>query len=237
MAVVVLGVVALSACGALPGVRGSGVVETEEREVEGFSGIRATGIGDVRVRQTGTESVTVSAEDNILPLLVTEVRSGVLEIGFRDRISVRTTEPVLVAVTVDDLDLVETSGSSTIVVESLETEDLTLVTSGSGDLSVEDLSADEVTATTTGSGDIALAGSVARQSAESSGSGDVLACGLESDEADIDTSGSGNVEVSVGDRLIATASGSGSVRYVGDPDVSEDTTGSGDVERITSCPG
>lgn len=233
----VLGVVALSACGAFPGVRGSGVVETEEREVEQFSGIRATGIGDVRVRQTGTGSVTVSAEDNILPLLVTEVRSGVLEIGFRDRISVRTTEPVLVAVTVDDLDLVETSGSSTIVVESLETEDLTLLTSGSGDLGVEDLSADDLTATTSGSGDVTLAGSVAQQRLESSGSGDVLACGLESEEAEVDTSGSGDVEVDVSDRLTATASGSGSVRYLGDPDVSEDTSGSGDVERITSCPG
>jgi Putative auto-transporter adhesin, head GIN domain len=233
---VLVALLAASGCGAVGGVRGSGVMESEEREVEGFTGVRVTGSGDVRVRQTGTESLTVSAEDNILPLLVTEVRSGVLEIGFRDGVSVRTTEPVLVAVTVDALDLVETSGSATIVVESLDTDDLALLTSGSGDLSVEELSAVDVTASTTGSGDVTLSGSTERQSAGSSGSGDHLACGLSSEEADVDTSGSGDVEVSVSEELSATASGSGSVRYVGDPDVTEDTTGSGDVERLESCP-
>ncbi|MGF1663133.1 MAG: head GIN domain-containing protein [Kineosporiaceae bacterium] len=237
MPAVVLAVVVVSACGAVGSVQGSGVVKSEEREVEGFAGIRLTGIGDVRVRQTGTESVTVSAEDNILPLLDTDVRSGVLEIGLRDDAGVRTTEPVRIAVTVDSLDLVETTGSGTIVVEGLEAEDLAAVSSGSGDVGVEDLTADDVTATTTGSGDITLAGSAARQSAQSSGSGDVLACDLDSDEAEVDTSGSGDVELSVSERLTMTVSGSGSVRYVGEPDVSEDTTGSGDVERLESCPG
>ncbi|MGB5817698.1 MAG: hypothetical protein WBI27_21110, partial [Thermoanaerobaculia bacterium] len=50
-------------------VVGSGVTVTETRAVSGISGVSISGVGLLIIEQTGSESLTVTAEENILPLL------------------------------------------------------------------------------------------------------------------------------------------------------------------------
>src|SRR5215208_2438155 len=64
-------------------VRGSGIAKTETREVNGFSAISFNVIGKVVVTQGKTQSLTVTADDNILPLLETQVNDGTLVIGVK----------------------------------------------------------------------------------------------------------------------------------------------------------
>ena len=59
-------------------VKGSGVAASETRAMASFEAIEATGVGKLKVRIADNESVRVSADDNILPLIKTEVRNGVL---------------------------------------------------------------------------------------------------------------------------------------------------------------
>lgn len=66
---------------------GSGSMITETRNVSGFDEIVLLGSGDVIVTMTGTESLEIEAEDNIMPLLTTEVRNGRLELGPKSSIS------------------------------------------------------------------------------------------------------------------------------------------------------
>src|SRR5216117_4037518 len=66
----------LSACG----VRGSGVRKTEKRELPAFTSIETTGAFEVEVTCQKPASFEIEADDNILPLIQTEVRDGVLRV-------------------------------------------------------------------------------------------------------------------------------------------------------------
>jgi hypothetical protein len=47
--------------------RGSGQLSSESRQVSGFTKVELSGSGELKIEQTGTESLTISAEDNVLP--------------------------------------------------------------------------------------------------------------------------------------------------------------------------
>src|SRR5438045_6039529 len=94
-----------------PAVRGSGVVASESRNVSGFSQVRVDGSGDVVIDQTGTESISVESEDNILPLLETRVSDGVLHVGTTPNVNIHPTRPVRFHVAVKTLTGVGISGS------------------------------------------------------------------------------------------------------------------------------
>lgn len=55
------------------GIAGSGNVVTQSREVSGFEAVSFSGVGRLILEQTGTESLTITADDNILPLIVSDV--------------------------------------------------------------------------------------------------------------------------------------------------------------------
>src|SRR5215212_8679511 len=76
----------VAGCG---GVRGSGVMASETRSVSGFSEVALSGTGDVRIAQSGQESLTIEAEDNLLPLLETFVEDGRLTLRTRPGVDIR----------------------------------------------------------------------------------------------------------------------------------------------------
>src|SRR5262249_20698204 len=48
------------------GSTGAGGVRTESRQVSGFTAVELQGFGDLTIEQTGAESLTIEAEDDIL---------------------------------------------------------------------------------------------------------------------------------------------------------------------------
>ena len=203
---VLAGTLLLTGC---TGTTGSGTVKSESRQVSGFSKVDLSGVGRATIQQTGTESLTILAEDNILPLLTSEVRDGTLELGLKRMRSINPTEPITYRLTVKSLDSVGVSGSGSVSVTGLDTPRLTV-----------DLS---------GSGEIRAAGNADSQKIDISGSGRYLAPELTSRAVDADISGSGKGDVRASDTLKASISGSGTLTYIGDPRVSQDVSGSGKV--------
>jgi hypothetical protein len=202
----------VSGCnGVCPSVRGSGVLASETRDVAGFNEVRVSGSGDVVIEQTGAESLTVQAEDNVLPLLETRVSHRVLHLGLRPNANVRVTRPIRYHVTVKGLTGVAISGSGSVRASGIDTDKLTAEISGSG-------SAD-------------LAGRADVLALSVSGSGSYDAGDLRSKTARIAISGSGDAFVNASERVDATISGSGSVRYAGNPSVSQHVSGSGSIAR------
>src|SRR5262252_10451573 len=74
----------VSGCMLMNAVAGSGKIVTEPRTVSDFSAVSLSGSGHVIVEQTGTESLTVTADDNLLPYIKTEVHGNTLELGLKD---------------------------------------------------------------------------------------------------------------------------------------------------------
>ena len=60
---------------------GSGDLSTKSRSVSNFNEIVLLGSGTVHVDLTGSESLVIEADDNLLPILTSEVINGRLELG------------------------------------------------------------------------------------------------------------------------------------------------------------
>lgn len=206
----VLAMLAVSACDIdVLGERGSGTVVTESRTMSGFDEIVLSGSGEVFVDVNGTESLTITAEDNIMPLLTTEVQNGRLELGTRSSIS-----PTVATI-------------YTISAEALNGVSI----EGSGGITATGITADSFDAEISGSGQIKVVGTADELTVDISGSGRFEAEDLVAAIGTADVSGSGHAIVNVSNKLDVDVSGSGTVEYIGDPDLSSSISGSGDIRR------
>jgi hypothetical protein len=144
------------------------------------------------------------------------------------------------------------SGSGNLKVEAEVSGDMEADVSGSGDLFVNgkckrfnsDVSgsgkvnagvvvADRAEFGISGAGKVEASGSAAEVRVSISGSGKVLASNLETNTCNVRISGSGDVEIAVKNEIDANITGSGSVRYRGEPSkVSSHATGSGSVRKL-----
>ncbi len=221
----------LNACAAEV-IKGSGNVTSEARDVSGFNEVELKGVGNLTVRQTGSESLTIEAEDNILPYLRTEVENNRLTIYIGDYTAIRPTEPISYNLSVKDLDALNLLGSGDIDAANISTEALTLNLSGSGNMDAARISAGKLELALQGSGDVKAAGEVDTQVVHISGSGSYRAENLQSKEAKIDLGGSGAAILSVSDELDVRLKGSGSVEYRGNATLRQDITGSGRVTEL-----
>ena len=192
-------------------VRGSGVTSKETRDVIGFTDVRVAGSGEVVIEQSGSDSLLIDAEDNILPELETIVRNGVLTLGVRPGVNIRPTRPIRYHVTVKELTGVGIAGSGSIVATGVDTDALKADISGSGSARLEGR-ADAVQLSV-------------------SGSGSYDAAKLRAKAVRVMISGSGDATVDASERLEARVSGSGSVYYAGNPTVEKHVSGSGTIAR------
>lgn len=188
---------------------GSGNVISQTRSVSGFNRVRLGGLGNLFVEQTGVESLTIEAEDNILPLLSSDVAEGRLTLGLRPGTRIVTSRPIIYRLTVKDLTGIDASGSGTTQVNGLDT--------------------DRFDFAGTGSAQARVAGRAAQQSILLSGSGEYDGGSLISREVTVEISGSAGAVVNASEILQARISGSGNVVYLGSPRVSQMVSGSGTV--------
>ena len=209
----VVGVLASGCEGTVPfgGLRGSGDLITETRDVSGFDEIVVLGSGKVLVDVTGTESLEIEAEDNLIEFLTTEVVGGRLELGFESGQALSPRRDITYTITASQLNGVTIRGSGDIDASSIDTAAFTVEVSGSGNV------------TPVGTSD--------HLKVTISGSGRLNGTDLEATTGEVRVSGSGNVTVNVTDDLDIRVSGSGDVKYIGDPSLSTNISGSGDISQ------
>lgn len=183
---------------------------TEERAVSGFSGVKLEGSGVVVIEKGDTESLTVETDDNIMPLVVTEVNDGVLRLAFKENTSV-STRRLTYRITALDVTSFEIFGSGAISMAQVDVPSVTVVVGGSGTVS--------------------LLGNATRQDIRIDGAGMFEGTNLDGDEAVVVIGGNGNASVNVSEKLDVNISGSGVVSYGGDPQVTQEISGSGAVVK------
>ena len=199
---------ALVACNQ-DGLKGSGNLKTDTRVVTGFTQIALASMGDVTLSQTGTESLTVEAEDNLLPHLTSGVAGGRLTLDTDT--ALRPTKPVHYTITVKDLTDVEASGA--------------------GNLTGTQLHANAIKVRVSGAGDVTLSGQAESQDVGISGAGNYNAAKLATKTAKVVVDGAGNAVVHATDAVDAKVSGAGDVEYLGDPKVTQSVSGAGAVRK------
>jgi hypothetical protein len=222
-----------SSGGSTPGTTsGSGKSKTESRHVSGFSSVVISSVGELDIQQTGTESLSITADDNVLPKLTSDVVNGVLQLGVKPNTSIQTNHPVQYHLTVKNLDGITVSGTADVTMPKLTTNTLSVEVSGSGTISVYSLSAQSARINMPGAGDITLQGQAQSQQVTIAGAGNYHGDRLTTASAVVQVSGAGDATVHITQSLDATVSGAGDIIYSGSPSqVKSTVTGSGSITK------
>jgi hypothetical protein len=217
LVLLVLGLVTSGCAITLRYEEGSGVLVTEQRDVSGFDRVSFEGFGTLIITHGSKESLTIEAEDNILPRIETNVRGGTLEIGFdTDRWLdiVRPTKSITYTLTVITLDGIALSGAGSIEASGIDAERFDVELSGAGS--------------------IELSGFAATQEINVSGAGSYDSGEIKSEHIDVNISGAGNATVWATESLDVNISGVGNVSYYGHPQVRESVSGLGNLKALGS---
>jgi len=196
-------------------VYGNNHVIKKERNAGHFTGIRVSSGIDVYLKQTGSESIVVEADENLHEYIVTEIRNGILNV-YSDA-NIREAEMKRVYVTMKNITSLKTSSAGDLIGETPVTADeLELSASSAGDIKLE-IKAKKVDIDISSSGDMTLSGEADILEASLSSAGDLNAYGLTVREADVSVSSAGDADITVTERLKARASSAGDINYRGDP--------------------
>ena len=191
-------------------VKGSGVKASESRAVAAFTAIDARGIGKLNLRVGESESVKISADDNIVSLIKSEVKDGVLILSTTGASNSKT--DIVFDVSAKSINRLENSGTVSIDASGFS----------GGELSVE----------ASGVGSIILAGRVDSLNVELSGVGRLEAGELIADRVRTSLSGVGSANVRAEKSIDGNVSGVGSLTWKGAAtDVSTNVSGIGRVSK------
>lgn len=190
------------------GVKGSGQTASEVRGLTGFRSVDVGGVFEVVITTQKDFAVEVEADDNLLPLIKTEVRGDVLTIGTEQRISPRS--PIRVRISAPDIDELDVSGVANVTIKDLKNTGLSV--DGSG--------ASKVT----------IAGQTSKLTVDVSGATKVYADDLATENATTKASGASHIYVNVSGTLRADASGASHIVYSGSPTrVEKDASGASKI--------
>jgi hypothetical protein len=191
------------------GVKGSGVRKTEKRELPAFTSIETVGAFEVNVNCQKPASFEIEGDDNILPLIQTEVRDGVLHIITTKHYS--ATGGIAVRITVPNLDSVKSTGA--------------------GKFRISDMKNDSFEISSMGAATVIASGQSNALKIRSTGAGKIDAHDLRAQKAEVTVTGAAGVEVNARDELDVTVSGAGRVTYSGNPKVNKHVSGAGQVTK------
>ncbi|MFS8087220.1 MAG: head GIN domain-containing protein, partial [Acidobacteriota bacterium] len=191
------------------GVHGSGVRKTEKRDLPSFNAIETTGAFEVQVNCQKPASFEIEGDDNILPLIQTEVRNGVLRVSSTTRYSAGN--PISLRITVPDLASISSTGAGKFTVSDLKNESFEIHSTGAG-LCIAD-------------------GQTNALKISSTGAGKIDTHDLRASKVEVRVTGAATVEVYANDQLDVNVSGAGSVTYSGDPKVTRHVSGAGQVNK------
>lgn len=194
-------------------VMGSGKRAMQKRDVAAFTSITTQGAFDLEVVVQQPLSLQLEADDNILPLISTEVNNGVLRVVTHGNYS--SSEPVSMKIAVPSLEGLSVSGAGKLDVSGLKNEKFDLDVSGSPT--------------------IKLAGTAKLFQIDTSGAAKIDTRKLHTSHAVVDSKGVSSIDLDVSDQLDVTISGPSHVSYEGDPVVNKKINGPGSIEKKSAA--
>jgi hypothetical protein len=221
-------------------------MKKETRAIERFDQISFKDFGQLILTQGDHESLTVEADEELLPELITEVRDGKLVLGIEDNwfrrignifssVFSSKEHKVIYTLTFVDLNSVSISGQCHLECDQLETDNLKLNVAGLGNLEFGHLDVNILKVIISGRGEFSAKGRADQVELRISGSGEYEASDLASQSMRVVISGQGNANVRVAESLDITISGLGQVNYYGQPKIRQVISGLGKSKRLNEA--
>jgi hypothetical protein len=190
-------------------VAGSGKLQREKREVGSFTSVSTEGAFDIKIVCQKPQSLEIEGDDNILPLVSTEVSNNVLHV--RNLRGYSVSEPITLRISVPDLEGIYSSGAGTVEVSGLKNEKFEVEANGAPT--------------------IKAAGETKVLKIDANGAGKIDTHKLRAMDVEVDSKGVSRVQVHAEERLDVTVSGPSKVIYEGDAVVKKTVNGPGSVEK------
>ncbi len=176
-------------------IQGSGTVATESRSMPAFSGIALSGIYEVSLTCGKEQKVVVSADDNVLPHVKTDVKNKMLTISMD--VGVMTRNTIHIEVSVPDIETVLLDGAGEIEVAGVDNQALRIGVDGTASARVQ--------------------GRTKRFQAEVGGTSEMDAKALKAAKASVRVTGTSTAAISVQDELEASVAEISTLLYRGNP--------------------
>jgi len=207
---------------------GNGLVTSLEiPAVANFQSIRHQTSASILLTQGAEQSIRIEGEDNILEFYKFNVNGNVLSVDTRGCIC--TTEEVKIYITLPVLKSVILDSTGEIIGQNRFTNnELDIIVDGPGDIQM-DVTATKINITNDSSGELTLKGTTNELDINLLGTGEVYLFDLDAQFATIFSDGPGEVETSVSNRIDVKIEGTGDVFFKGNPDVSVEDNGLGDL--------
>jgi len=211
-------------------IRGNGNVVSEKRFVDSFTSIEIDNSIDIFITEGNSNTITVKADENLLPIISTKVSDGVLVVS--NTKSYRSARVMEVHVVMKSIDRLFSSGSGDIYCEgNISGNNVYIKLNGSGDLQAA-FAVKNLEIKLNGSGDAEVSGVRGDFKVYISGSGDLEAEELQLENCVLKTMGSGDIKLSGSTtKLTVKQTGSGDVNAYNMKavDVTVSNSGSGDM--------
>ena len=210
-------------------ITGSGNQITETRTVSGVSRVELMIDANLEIQQGTQESLLVTGDDNILPVLQTNVVGGKLNIRYQPQVNVRGFNRPKLVLTVKNLSELRLSSSGTVTVGQLTTGNFNLDLTSSCNVNIQGIQADKITTNISSSGDITIQGAANSLVLRVTSSGNFQAGNLKLLNANVILTSSGEVTLWVVESLNVNISSSGNIAYYGSPTIRQQITSSGQL--------
>jgi hypothetical protein len=197
-------------------VAGSGRLTTRTIDLSGVNSVVAEANFIVHIQKGRPAQAVVRMDDNLVYRVDATVTGDQLRLGIKPGTSVRNAT-LSADVTVDQLDGLDTSGASRVILASTVTSpelrvEVSAASSVTGPIQVGQLQVD-----VSGAGTLSLSGQVRDLRLRASGAGRLPMADLTAHRLDATLSGTSHVVVTVSDTLAVQATGTSVLRYRGSP--------------------
>lgn len=214
--------------------KGNGNVVTETRTTSDYDAIKISGSFDVDLVAGQEGKIILKGEENLLSAIKVEVEDNVLKVYVERNSNIRPSigKKIQVTIPFDKISEVNLSGSGNIQSKNVIKNDKFLAKlSGSGNFNLA-VDSNNLELNLSGSGNVRLKGNASNFTTKLSGSGDIDTTELQSKIVDVNVSGSGNSKINCKESLTARVSGSGNIKYTGNPEKRDvKVSGSGNISK------
>ncbi|MES2809222.1 MAG: head GIN domain-containing protein [Bacteroidota bacterium] len=196
--------------------KGSGNVATDNRTVTDFKKLEISGAYKIVLKQDSSLSVAVTADDNLLKFIKTEVNGDRLRVS-TDKKNICSSGVMTVTIGVRHLEALKASGAVNVATSGkLVAKNFDFDLSGASNINM-DLDAADVHTDGSGVTEMTLRGQASNHFINLSGGGKIHAFDFITGNYDISISGAGQCDINVLRELTVNSSGASSINYKGNP--------------------
>jgi hypothetical protein len=215
-------ILAATGCNAMylavgPGIKGSGVLKEETRQVGDFNGVDIGSALQAKVTVGQKTELTVSGDDNLVPLVKTEVRDGKLVARVENPTGVQQKLPLMLTITTPRLDEVATGGAARVGVKAGEAKTLRVQAEGASVLDLGGIAAETIEIGASGASHVTIVGKAKSLTIKASGASQIKTNGVAAESVKVDASGASQVETNASGSIEGDASGASSIQVLGQP--------------------